>query len=253
LNHNVENSNSEKATSEFSSNFSITKEERIRRRNAKKRRRDDRKIIQKIATGNKDRPPAVPMMQIGGGEGSNSKKSLLQLSETMSDVVSTIHPTMNVFHNHRKNSLLLKSQYVADDESKKRGKATVGGGRMSDDIVQPRNRDYGGLGLARPSLLLLLTDPSFIPKLEEEFSEHVTGFFGKQRTKVMKKQLDGNMLWRRLQLAKKQGTNNTTTNNGNNKTDSAANFCMKLKIDGKKLSDMNPDERVEALIKMEMI
>ena len=171
LNHNVENSNSEKATSEFSSNFSITKEERIRRRNAKKRRRDDRKIIQKIATGNKDRPPAVPMMQIGGGEGSNSKKSLLQLSETMSDVVSTIHPTMNVFHNHRKNSLLLKSQYVADDESKKRGKATVGGGRMSDDIVQPRNRDYGGLGLARPSLLLLLTDPSFIPKLEEEFSE----------------------------------------------------------------------------------
>lgn len=61
------------------------------------------------------------------------------------------------------------------------------------------------------------------------------------------------MLWRRLQLAKKQGTNNTTTNNGNNKTDSAANFCMKLKIDGKKLSDMNPDERVEALIKMEMI
>ena len=61
------------------------------------------------------------------------------------------------------------------------------------------------------------------------------------------------MLWRRLQLAKKHGTNNTTTNNGNNKTDSAANFCMKLKIDGKKLSDMNPDERVEALIKMEMI
>jgi hypothetical protein len=63
-----------------------------------------------------------------------------------------------------------------------------------------------------------------MPKLEQEFQEHIPGFFGKQRTKAMKKQLDGNMLWR--QLAEKRYA----------------------KVNGRKLSDMTPDERVEALI-----
>ena len=96
--------------------------------------------------------------------------------------------------------------------------------------MQPRKRDYGGLGLARPTLFLSLRDPSFLPLLQQEFAEHVPGFFGKQRTKAMKKQLDGNMLWRQLQKQKTQHGSKT--------------------FNGKKLSDMTPDERVEAMIKL---
>lgn len=106
-------------------------------------------------------------------------------------------------------------------------------------IGKPRKKDYGGLGLARESLLIDLRDISFIPKLEEEFAEHIAGFFGKQRTKAMKKQLDGNMLWRSLadkSKGKKGGKHN-----------------LNVKVDGKKLSDMSPDERVEAMIKLDMI
>ena len=62
----------------------------------------------------------------------------------------------------------------------------------------------------------------------------------------MKKQLDGNMLWRRLQqqrndngVGNKQKQGNTTLPN--------------IKMDGKKLSEMTPDERVEAMIKAGMI
>jgi hypothetical protein len=80
-------------------------------------------------------------------------------------------------------------------------------------------------------MFLSLRDPSFVPKLEEEFAEHVPGFFGKQKTKAMKKQLDGNMLWR--QLAAKRTTED--------------------RVGGKKLSTMSPDERVEAMLKAGMI
>lgn len=70
--------------------------------------------------------------------------------------------------------------------------------KMNIDSMQPRKGSYGGIGFARDSYYLSLDDPSFIPKLEEEFAEHIDGFFGKQRTKAMKKQLDKDMLWRRL-------------------------------------------------------
>ena len=83
---------------------------------------------------------------------------------------------------------------------------------------------------------------SFVPKLEEEFAEHVPGFFGKQRTKAMKKQLDGNMLWRCL-ADKGKGKKGHGTSKHN----------LNIKVDGKKLSDMSPDERVEAMIKLDMI
>ena len=105
-----------------------------------------------------------------------------------------------------------------------KGKAIVWKKKWTETSIQPRPRDYGGLGMARASLFLSLSDPSFMPKLEQEFEEHIPGFFGKQRTKSMKKQLDGNMLWR--QLAEKR----------------------LAKVNGRNLSDMNPDERVEALI-----
>lgn len=103
--------------------------------------------------------------------------------------------------------------------------------QLTDSTVQPRPKDYGGLGLARETLWLQLEDPSFTARLEEEFQEHIDGFFGKQRTKAMKKQLDGKMLWRQLQ-------------NNKNKNQ---------KIDGKKLNSMTPDQRVEAMLKAGML
>ena len=74
----------------------------------------------------------------------------------------------------------------------------------------------------------------------------VPGFFGKQRTKAMKKQLDGNMLWRRLQQQRND-------NGVGNKQKQGKMTFPNIKMDGKKLSEMTPDERVEAMIKAGMI
>jgi hypothetical protein len=71
--------------------------------------------------------------------------------------------------------------------------------------LQPRVRDYNGQGLVRPSLYIPFNDPSFVPKLEIEFEEHVPGFFGKAKKKAAKKQADQDMLWRRCLKAKEEG------------------------------------------------
>jgi len=47
-------------------------------------------------------------------------------------------------------------------------------------------------------------DPSYVPKLELEFGEHVPGFFGKAKQKAAKKQADENMLWKRCLKAKEE-------------------------------------------------
>mmetsp|Transcript_4606 Transcript_4606/g.5113 ORF Transcript_4606/g.5113 Transcript_4606/m.5113 type:complete len:348 (-) Transcript_4606:194-1237(-) len=99
-----------------------------------------------------------------------------------------------------------KKLYQSKELSK--GKVTSKQQQLTDDALQPRKRDYNGLGLARPSLFLSLRDPSFVPRLENEFSEHVETFFGRKvRSKAMKKQMDGNMLWRRLLREKEEGMN----------------------------------------------
>jgi len=113
--------------------------------------------------------------------------------------------------------------------------------RWDDEHLQPRKRDYGGIGLARPTLWLPFDDPSFYPKLENEFKEHVPGFFGRGNTKAMKKQLNKNMLWK--QLADQKKTKHAK---------GGGDFHRK-KYNGKKLSDMSPDERVEAMIKLGMV
>lgn len=97
-------------------------------------------------------------------------------------------------------------------------------GKWSEESIQPLRSDYSGIGLARMSMYIEFVDPSYFPKLEEEFKEHIPGFFGKQRTKAMKKQIDGNMLWRRLADEKKK--------NGNKK----------------KFKNMSADERVQAML-----
>jgi len=78
--------------------------------------------------------------------------------------------------------------------------------------IQPRARDYGGIGLARPSLWIEFDEcSSWQPRLEEEFAQHVPGFFGKQRTKAMKKQLNANMLWKRMLEEKQQQSSSSKT------------------------------------------
>jgi hypothetical protein len=99
--------------------------------------------------------------------------------------------------------------------------------------LQPRKRDYGGIGLARPTLFLELTDPSFVPKLEEEFHEHIPGFYGRSVFhNSQKRQSSQNALWRTISDRAKAST---------------------LKVDGKRLSDMHPDERVEAMLRAGLI
>jgi hypothetical protein len=127
------------------------------------------------------------------------------------------------------------------DESARRRKK---GKKWDDQTIQPRPNDYGGLGLALPSLFLSLEDPSFVPRLEEEFREHIDGFFGKQRTKAMKKQLDGQMLWRQLQRSKQQQQQ---------QQQHASNRNASLTINGTKLAAMTPDQRVEAMLKAGML
>jgi hypothetical protein len=97
----------------------------------------------------------------------------------------------------------------------------------SKDSIQPRPSDYSGIGLARNSLYIEFLDPACLAKLEEEFREHIPGFFGKQWSKAMKRQTNGDMLWRQL-----------------------ADNKHRL---SKKLKSMNPDQRVQAMIDAGMI
>eukprot|EP00957_Ditylum_brightwellii_P115233 8788087-Ditylum_brightwellii.AAC.1 len=60
------------------------------------------------------------------------------------------------------------------------------------------------------------------PSLQLNLGKHVDEFVGKQCTKAMKRQLDGNMLWRRLMKEKEMG--------------------------GTRKKMMSADERVEVLI-----
>ena len=90
--------------------------------------------------------------------------------------------------------------------------------------------------MARPSMWIDLQDPSSLPKLREEFAEHIPGFFGKQRTKAMKKQLDGDMLWRQMLQKKREGDGD---GNGGGKNPNKKK---------KKKREMSADERVEAML-----
>jgi hypothetical protein len=128
-------------------------------------------------------------------------------------------------------------------DGNKRGKA-VPGPIMPESLLQPRKKDYGGLGQARPSLFIDLRDESFKPKLEEEFSEHITGFYGKIRTKAMKKQTEKNMLWRQLLERKQQGKTESEKLEGKK--------AIKI-LDGNLFSRLTPDQRVEAMIKQGII
>ena len=189
-----------------------TKDERILRRNAKKRRRQEKRSDH--VEGQREHKPAFDQNT------QRMDQSQLFLDQLSSYVLECVQ---------RLNTNEDKWPKLFQPEEQRKGKATAGN-PWNEDLIQPRNSEYGGLGLARESLFIPLRDPSFIPRLEDEFAEHIQGFFGKQRTKAMKKQLDGNMLWR--QLVDKR--------------------VHDKKINGRKLGDMSVDERVSAMIEAGM-
>ena len=240
----------------------LSKEERIESRNAKKRRRDERKGPLLNEDGTEDADADAAEQYAHGTHGSNKKKDRSKNKQNkkqinpeelrlrselymnkLSNLIQESVSKVNEGKSHKEKRVA--TQFVPN-QGQVKGKATAGQ-QLSDDVIQPRKKDYGGLGLARPSLLLELRDISFIPKLEQEFAEHVVGFFGKQRTKAMKKQLDGDMLWRQLANGKEGKTGKNKGQKGKKKHD------LNIKVDGKKLCDMDPDERVEAMIRLDMI
>lgn len=199
------------ASESSSSTTAATKEERIERRNAKKRRRQDKRMDHVQREG-------LTVIDKRRERLEQSHLYLDQLSEWLETCLGRLQSTDE------------KWPKLYQPNQQKKGKATAGN-QWNEEIIQPRPSAYGGLGLARGSLYIGLRDPSFIPLLEEEFAEHIQGFFGKQRTKAMKKQLDGNMLWR--QLADKR--------------------VHAKKVNGRKLGDMSPEERVDAMIEAGMV
>ena len=189
---------------------------RIEKRDAKKRRREDRQ-----AAAGQSRPKKTEERTKGSGQKKQSEQD--RRKDALMTLAVLIEETVAARMEQDEHPVPFPFVQVKRKSNKKR--------KLEEETIQPRNRDYGGIGLARPSMFLPLNDPSFIPKLEQEFAEHVPGFFGKQRTKAMKKQKDSGMLWRKLSDQKTQQT----------------------KVNGKKLSDMSADERVEAMLKAGML
>ena len=240
----VKQANDTNSTSE--NQIVLSKQERIAKRNAKKRKRQERKGLdpESIPTKASKQMDAAKLTEEELQERQErSDLAMYKLSNHLTHTVQSLHPETSDSKSYKHLQAILQKESVYSAPQQK-GKATKNQ-QLTDDIVQPRLNDYGGLGLARPSLLIDLRDVSFVPKLEQEFAEHIEGFFGKQRTKAMKRQLDGNMLWRRL-ADKKDGK-------GNQKKGSKKADWSNVKYQGKKLSEMTPDERVEAMIKLDMI
>lgn len=198
-----------KKTTASEASVTAPKQLRVEKRRAKKQRRDERKPT-------KTEP--ITGLQSKHEEGNTPiglKTTLKRISEVASVIQNCVDSHAQCRRPYQENASTTGSSY-----KKRNWEATS---------IQPRHKDYGGIGLARPSLFLEMEDPSFSARLSEEFNEHVPGFFGKQRTKAMKKQLNSKMLWKKMSTMKN------------------------VKVDGRKLADLPPDERVEAMIKAGML
>ena len=186
----------------------LAEEARQQRQKKKKKRKrsSDDVVVKNDNTAGDDgggRGRAEKRRNYVGGGGSMtfmSKRALTQLS-------STLHATVSSYAQQRqrpKTTKLLSNNNIPKGKATKR--STL---RPTSKELQPRTRDYNGQGLARPSLFLPLNDPSFIPKLELEFSEHIEGFFGRSKTKAVKRQMvkdeEKMMLWQKRLAAKKKG------------------------------------------------
>lgn len=195
--------------------FITAKEERVAKRAAKKRRREERLCLR---NGQENSEETVNKKIKDDSSGIKRHAFLLNV---ISNAIRQSVDDCNKTSSKKMRPFIFSSSTKARNLKKS----------WHEESIQPRKKDYGGIGLARRSLFINFNDPSLIPKLEKEFAEHIPGFFGKQRTKAMKKQLGGNMLWRKLADSK----------------------MKEKKVDGKRLKDMSPDERVEAMIKMGLV
>ena len=227
-----------------------SKEDRKRKREAKKNRRMEQKELQQQQREQQQpnlkktarTTQATTRTRTPTGKSKSSSSVLLELSknrlQNLSQNLQNVYK--DIVHNEKKEEHDKSSSSTSDDKKIRRTPYYLPGDvnanairnsvstakmrkrKLNEDTIQPRSCDYSGIGMARNSMLIEFVDPSYYPKLEEEFHEHIPGFFGKQRTKAMKKQTDGNMLWRRMANSK-QGMS-------------------------KKLKGMSPDERVESMI-----
>lgn len=152
-----------------------------------------------------------------GGMTEFSKRAFVKLCNNIESTVSQYDNNSSLTHQRKKHKKHKSDKKNDNDDtttaqqqliingvpSDPKGKATRSSTLRPDSKeLQPRIRDYNGQGLVRPSLFLPLNDPSFVPKLELEFAEHIPGFFGKAKTKAAKKQSDENMLWKKCLRAK---------------------------------------------------
>lgn len=219
----------------------LSKEDRKRKRESKKNRRIEQKRQKQLQQQQQQRPRQTSIQEpfsensLNKSHTSSSQQQtqsllLLKLSKDRLRRLSQILRSMPSTKGHsrpyydlpkRSNEKATLTSFGSNElnSSKKRKRR-----KWNEDTIQPLRSDYSGIGLARTSMYIEFLDPSYFPKLEEEFREHIPGFFGKQRTKAMKRQMDGNMLWRRLANEKKQNNNS------------------------KKFKGMSTDERVQAMI-----
>lgn len=234
-------SNSKPTTISSSSSSSLlTKAQRIERRDQKRTNREDRKRLadivrqqrllkkRKITDDGSDRARRIPAQSYMGltrslhGRDergaklcmtSKSKQAQIRLSTFLKSAVSS-HTQLANAATTLKHQQPNRKPKLADTNSPQqeivngvpaepKGKAAKSSTlRPESKELQPRTRDYNGQGLVRPSLYIPFNDPSFKPKVELEFEEHIPGFFGKAKQKAAKKQSDQNMLWRKCLKAK---------------------------------------------------
>jgi hypothetical protein len=211
-------------TSQSPSVMVASKEERIQKRANKKARRQERQEERQRPVATPANNTATAAATAAAAANKLPKKRVSDHDSTKRRLKRLAEALLAVRSEHQNDQRRL---YTPDEDSNriKRRRA------LNEINIQPRPSDYSGIGLARKSLFLPLQDPSHIPKLEEEFKEHIPGFFGKQRTKAMKKQLDGNMLWRKLADEKQKGGGGIP----------------------KKYAHLSPDGRIQAMIDEGMI
>jgi hypothetical protein len=246
-------------TGTASSATAASKTERDRKRQEKKEEREEKKrgrttMEEKGNITSRDRQTSSSSIKSKVAQQivsqASQKQKVERLDKQVVEIIERLNPELPP-ETTRKNRPYVKpyrSPDLQEDSDKPLGKAVQGrGSTMTEALLPPRPSDYGGCGLARSSLHVDLRDPSFIPRLEREFAEHIEGFKTKVISKSMKKQLDGNMLWRQLQQSKQQ----PRIGSGGAGKKSAP--LMQKKIHGRKLADMKPDDRVEAMIKAGLI
>ena len=222
-----------KRSNEGNDGSALTKIQRIERREQKRSQREDRKRLAVVARqqrllkkrrvitagGEKGIPASVQSVQrklplraetnVKRNMTTKSKLALARLSTALGSTVlihaqtssaTTISITIprqskrKLHDDTTSQSRQIVNGVLAEPKGKATKSSTL---RPESKELQPRVRDYNGQGLVRPSVYIPFNDPSFIPKVEMEFDEHIPGFFGKAKQKAAKKQTDQNMLWKR--------------------------------------------------------